>query len=80
MRRVSSGRIGAFAPGLVATTAPPWSAGADDKVGIGGAFGDALACGAGMLGGYLNRTLGSTGLGAILGATGATGAKGVSPN
>ena len=77
MRRVSSGRIGAFAPGLVATTAPPWSAGADDKLANGGV---ALACGAGMLGGYLNRTLGSTGLGAILGATGATGTKGVSPN
>ncbi len=71
--------------GLVATTAPPWSAGADTgggKLANGGAvFGcAALACGAGMLGGYLNRTLGSSCLPPILGATGATGTKGVSPN
>ena len=57
MRRVSSGRIGAFATGLFATTAPPLSAGADDKLGIGGAFGVALDGGAGMPLGYPNRVL-----------------------
>ena len=77
MHRVSSGRIGAFGVGLVATTAPAWSAGADDKLANGGV---ALACGAGMPLGYPNRTLVSSCLPPILGATGATGPKGVSPN
>ena len=78
--------------GLVATTAPPWSAGAaagGGKRGIGGAFGGcggiafAVATalgGAGMLGGYPNLALVFVGLASTLGAARATGAKGLLPN
>ena len=72
--------------GLIATTAPPWSAGAavgGGKLGIGGGLDGCRGTpfgGAGMLGGYPNLALGFAGPGSILGAARPVGAKGLLPN